>query len=115
MTPSALLTKKHDKYNLFELFYGELDTAPMIMTCPLTLECKLVHTHEMPTNYLFIGEIVGSYSEEWYLDNGKIDFTNLDPLILTMRDNNYWKLGDNAGKAWSEGKSIREKLKLKQE
>ena len=46
-----------DKSGLFEVFYGELETAPMIRECTLNLECKLVETLEFPTNYFFVGEI----------------------------------------------------------
>ena len=35
--------KKTDKSKLFDLFYGELKAAPMIETCPLSVECKLVN------------------------------------------------------------------------
>ena len=30
-----------DKAALFDVFYGELKTAPMITECPLSLECRL--------------------------------------------------------------------------
>ena len=31
-----------DKSELFEVFYGELGTAPMIRECPVNLECQVV-------------------------------------------------------------------------
>jgi flavin reductase (DIM6/NTAB) family NADH-FMN oxidoreductase RutF len=34
--------KKNDKSRIFDLFYGELKTAPMIKDCPLNMESKLV-------------------------------------------------------------------------
>ena len=33
--------RKTDKSNIFNVFYGELETAPMIMECPVSIECKL--------------------------------------------------------------------------
>ena len=65
--------EKTDKSKIFDVFYGELAPAPMIRECPLSLECKLVNAVDLPTNSLFIGEIVGAYSEERYLTEGKPD------------------------------------------
>jgi len=30
------------------------------------------------------------------------------PFTLTMPDNQYWEVGDNAGKAWSVGKNFKQ-------
>ena len=60
-----------------------------------------------PTNSFFIGEIVASYSEEQFLTNGAPDIKKVKPFLLTMPDNRYWSVGDNIGRAWSDGKSIR--------
>lgn len=106
--------EKADKSGLFEVFYGELETAPMIKECTLNLECKLVETIEFPTNYFFVGEIVGAYSEEQYMTQGKPDIKKMEPLLLTMPDNSYWKVGDYAGEAWKSGKAVKEKLKTEE-
>jgi flavin reductase (DIM6/NTAB) family NADH-FMN oxidoreductase RutF len=98
--------EKTDKSKIFDIFYGELPAAPMIRECPLSLECRLVNTVDLPTNSLFIGEIVGAYSEKRYLTEGKPDIRKISPFTLTMPDNNYWKIGENAGKAWSVGKNF---------
>ncbi|MDD1763364.1 MAG: flavin reductase family protein, partial [Methanobacteriaceae archaeon] len=58
-----------DKSEIFQVYYGELETAPLIEECPLSLECKLVDIYEMPANDLFIGEITASYTEKKYLTN----------------------------------------------
>ena len=103
--------QKADKSGLFKVFYGELKTAPMIQECPLCLECKLVDIVEFPGNHLFVGEIVSSYTEERYLTDGKPDVRKMNPLLLTMPDNNYWTVGEHAGKAWSVGKKLKEAKK----
>jgi flavin reductase (DIM6/NTAB) family NADH-FMN oxidoreductase RutF len=99
--------EKVDKGGLFEVFYGKLKTAPMIEECPLCMECKLVQTIEFPTNTLFIGEIIGSYAEERCLTDGRPDIKKMDPLLLTMPDNRYWRVGEYAGKAWGSGKGFK--------
>ncbi|WP_269848686.1 flavin reductase family protein [Methanosarcina horonobensis] len=48
--------EKVDKSGLFEVFYGELETAPMIKECTLNLECRLIETLEFPTNFFFLWE-----------------------------------------------------------
>ncbi len=96
--------KKTDKSKVFEVFYGNLKTAPMIQEAPLCLECNLVHTYKGPTNYFFIGEIQGVYAEKSLLENGKVSPKAMDFLFLTMPDNNYWALGESVGKAWNMGK-----------
>jgi flavin reductase (DIM6/NTAB) family NADH-FMN oxidoreductase RutF len=98
--------RRADKSALFEVFSGELGTAPMIRECTLSLECRLVDVKELPTNNLFIGEIVASYIDETCLSEGKPDVKKMKPLLLTMPDNNYWMIGDHAGKAWCVGRNI---------
>ena len=73
---------QHDKSGIFDLFYGELKTAPMIKDCPLNMECQLVGIVESGLSEIFIGEIVGTYTEEKFLTDGKLDFRKMEPLIL---------------------------------
>jgi len=101
---------KTDKSKLFEVFYGELKSAPLITVCPLNMECKLVQTVDLPTNTLFIGEIVNIYSEEKYLDNGKPDVKKIRPFLLTMPDNRFWAVGEQVGNAWKDGVKFRETI-----
>ncbi|MBI5307996.1 MAG: flavin reductase family protein, partial [Planctomycetes bacterium] len=102
--------KKVDKSKLFEVFYGELKSAPMIVNCPVTMECKLVQPVELPTNYFFIAEIINIYTEERFLTDGKPDVKKMNPFVLTMPDNRFWTIGECIGKAWHEGIAVRERL-----
>lgn len=97
-----------DKSGLFEVFYGELETAPMIRECPLCLECKLIDVVELPSNSLFLGEIVAAYTEEKYLTGGKPDIQKMNPVLLTMPDGDYRAVGERVAKAWSVGKKLKE-------
>jgi len=96
-----------DKSRLFTVFYGQLKTAPMIEECPVCLECRLVDAVELPTNTLYIGEIVAVYSDDTFMTDGKTDFTKVNPLFLTMPDNRYWRIGPGAGMAWKIGRSLK--------
>jgi len=99
--------EKTDKSTVFDIFYGHLPNAPMIQQCPLCMECGLVNAIDLPSNTLFIGEIIETHTEERYLTDGKPDIKKMKPFTLTMPDNNFWKVGVNAGKAWSIGKDFR--------
>ena len=103
--------KKTDKSEIFDLFYGELKTAPLIRDCPLCIECKLVEIVESGLNEIFIGEIMGIYTEERFLTDGKLDFKKMKPLILSQPDTSYWRLGEQVGKAWNIGKRYKAKRK----
>jgi flavin reductase (DIM6/NTAB) family NADH-FMN oxidoreductase RutF len=101
--------RKVDKSCLFDLFYGEIETAPMISDCPLNIECKLVQTVALQDHSIYIGEIIAAYSEEQFLTNGKPDFKKIDPMLLTMPDNRYWRFGDQVGCAWKDGLQLKKK------
>ena len=98
--------RKTEKSELFKVFYGELKTAPMIKDCPLNIECKLYDIYELPTNPMYIGEIVAAYTEEKYLTDGKPDIKKINPFVLTMPDNSFWAVGEYLGKAWGIGKKL---------
>ena len=99
--------KKTDKSELFDLFYGELKSAPMIEQAPLTLACRLHKAVDLPTNTVFIGELVESWCEDDCLTDGKPDVSKIDPFMLTMPDNQFWALGKKVGDAWSSGKALK--------
>lgn len=98
---------KADKSGLFETFYGKLKTAPMIKECPLNLECKVVRSLEFVIDQAFIGEIVAAYSEERYLTDGLPDIKKMEPILFSMHDNNYWRIGEHLARAWNIGKEFK--------
>ncbi len=102
--------RKIDKSTLFEHFYGILKTAPMIRECPLNLECRLVQTVDFQgSNELFIGEIVEVYADERFLTDDLPDIRKIRPMVFSMHDNNYWKIGQHIGRAWKIGKDYQPK------
>ena len=101
--------KKTDKSEIFDLFYGELKTAPLIRDCPLCMECKVVEIVESGPNEIYIGEIIGTYTEDKFLTDGKLDFRKMKPLILSQPDTSYWRLGEQVAMAWNIGKKYKAK------
>jgi len=108
---SIISGREADKSTIFSTFYGSIKTAPMISECPITLECKLIETVGFATHDICIGEIIESYTEKKYLTNDVPDIKKVNPIIYSMYDNNYWKLGENIGKAYHIGKKYRPKEK----
>ena len=96
--------KNTDKSGVFETFTEELDTAPMIRQCRLTMECRLVQTVEFKVDTVYFGEIVGVYADGDALADGAPDWKKINPLIFTFPDKGYWTLGDWVAEAWSAGK-----------
>lgn len=70
------------------------------------MECRVVQVVDLPSNEFFIGEIVGAYTEERFITDGKPDIKKMNPF-LTMPDNRYWSVGEFMGKAWSIGKKFK--------
>lgn len=98
---------KVDKSGVFTVFYGKLGTAPMAQECRLNMECKLLQAIDLSGDSGFIGEIVATYCEDKYMEDGTPDIRKLDPIIFSLGDNNYWNIGKNIGKAWSIGKGYK--------
>ena len=98
---------KTDKSGVFETFFGELKTAPLIQNCPLSMECRLYDTYEVKTHDVFIGEIVATYVDEAVLTDGKVDLEKVKPLLFDMSSKKYWSLGPAVGSCWSVGKQYK--------
>lgn len=99
--------READKSLLFDVFYGALETAPMIRECPLCLELRLFQVVELPSNAFYIGEIVAGWADGEILTDGRPDVEKYRPLLLTMPDNRYWTLGESVAGAWSVGKAYK--------
>ena len=99
--------RKRDKSFLFDIFYGELKTAPMIDECPVNMECRLERIVDFPSHDVFVGEVVQTHVDEWALSGGKLDISQIKPLLFDMSSKKYWALGDPLADCWSVGKEIK--------
>ena len=97
---------KYDKSKVFETFYGKLKTAPMIKECPFNVECKLIQIVDLPMEELFIGELIGVYTEQRYLTEGLPDIRKMNPIALQMPQKKYVTVGAEVGSAWEMGKKL---------
>lgn len=101
--------KTTDKAALFDVFYGELETAPMISQCPVNMELKLYDVLDFQSHDIFIGELVQTYADDAVMTDGKIDIASLRPLLFDMASKKYWSLGRSMGNCWRVGKSLKKK------
>jgi flavin reductase (DIM6/NTAB) family NADH-FMN oxidoreductase RutF len=98
--------KDKDKSGLFDVFYGDTGTAPMVQECPFCVECRLVKTVPLTGDNVYVGEMVAVYAEEGMLLEQSPDVKKMDLIFLTMPDNKYWVLGDEVADAYSIGESL---------
>jgi flavin reductase (DIM6/NTAB) family NADH-FMN oxidoreductase RutF len=95
---------RRDKSEIFQVEFGDLKTAPLIAECPVKHECKVIHTLDLNSHILFVGEIMESYVNEDCISDGKPDPAKIDPLIYCTGTTQYHRLGETVGKAFSIGK-----------
>jgi len=97
---------KIDKSRVFETVAGELEHAPIVKGCAVAMQCRLFRSIELGFDELFIGEVAAAYAEPSCLSDGRPDLKKIDPFLLTMPDNRYWRVGEFLAPAWSVGKDF---------
>jgi len=101
--------RDEDKAARIEIVRGELESAPMVGQCPLSMECRLYRTVELREELFFIGEVASIFADEAVLSGDRVDPRRLQPIVLTRPDNTYWALGEVVGRAWEIGKALQKK------
>jgi flavin reductase (DIM6/NTAB) family NADH-FMN oxidoreductase RutF len=92
----------------FKIFYGKLETAPMIEQCPVNLECRVLHQLNVGSHILVVGEIVETYITEDCLKDGIPDVDKIKPFAFNPRpDAGYQAFGEVVGKAFNIGLALR--------
>ncbi|MGA6924384.1 MAG: flavin reductase family protein [Desulfosarcina sp.] len=99
--------KTTDKSSLFDVFSGELKSAPMIRQCPVNMELELHEVLDLQRHEIFIGELVQTYADDAVMTDGSIDIAKLRPLLFDMASKKYWALGKPVGNCWSVGKKLK--------
>jgi flavin reductase (DIM6/NTAB) family NADH-FMN oxidoreductase RutF len=103
---------KEDKIKTcqFTVFYGKLDTAPMIEQCPVNLECSVLHSLELGSHTLYVGRIEEVHASSDCLTEGKLDLDKVKPLaFLAEPSRQYYAMGGFQGKAFNIGLELKEK------
>lgn len=84
-----------DKSQIFESFYDEAGSAPMIKECPVNYLCKVIQTIPIFDFTMFLGEIVAAYADEGCLENERPNALKVKPTVLM--DTGYFALHDRVG------------------
>jgi flavin reductase (DIM6/NTAB) family NADH-FMN oxidoreductase RutF len=74
------------------------------MSNTVNLECRVIHSLDLSSHVLFIGEIIETHIDADCLTNGEPDPVKIDPLIYTTAVRQYRRLGEIVGQAWKVGK-----------
>ncbi|MFC2134759.1 flavin reductase family protein [Bacteroidota bacterium] len=83
-----------DKSELFDSFYGEVKTAPMIKECPINMECEITNIIDHEENEGVLGRIVKTYVNPECLVEGKLDIQKVNPIIWSKgKGYNYYEIG----------------------
>ncbi len=91
----------------FTIFYGLPARAPMIVECPLNLECMVKQIVELPTHSLVIADISETHVSESCILDGKIDVDMMDPIVyITSPIRKYGRLGTTVADAFSAGLNL---------
>jgi flavin reductase (DIM6/NTAB) family NADH-FMN oxidoreductase RutF len=101
-----------DKGALFEVFYGILEQVPMILDCPVNLECRVVKEFSIQHRQVFVGEVAQTYVDEPLVSKDQdrfriTDLGKLDPIIYAL-DNVYYRVGPPIGIGYQEARKLKE-------
>ena len=79
--------------------------APVIVGSPVVIECELIEFVETENFSAVLARVVNMAADESVLgENGKIDTGKIGMIFYESFSNSYYRLGEKAGKAWSEGR-----------
>lgn len=90
--------KDFDKFKEMHLtpVKAEKVSAPLILQCPLHLECKVTETVDLGSHTMFLADIVGmDVSEECVNHDGKLEIEKCD--LLAYAHGTYFALGKQLG------------------
>jgi flavin reductase (DIM6/NTAB) family NADH-FMN oxidoreductase RutF len=105
---------KNDKVAVcgFTVFYGKLNTAPLIEQCPINLECSLVKVVDFKTHALCIGQIEEVHVSDDCLTDGKPDVEKVRPLVYSSGlELAYYGLGKKIAPGFQVGKKLMKRKK----
>ncbi len=92
---------KVDKSDAFEYELGENGT-PMIKNSPLVIECEVVDNYDAGNNFdNFVVKFTGTYVEEENLEDDKISYCKMKPVLFEFPTYEYLATGEVLGKCLS--------------
>jgi flavin reductase (DIM6/NTAB) family NADH-FMN oxidoreductase RutF len=101
---------KADKVKVckFKVFYGKLETAPLIEQCPVNLECKIEHMLDLGTHVLVVGRIEEVYVSSDCMTGDQPDVKKIKPLTyVSFPANLYLGAGEEVARAFKVGLELK--------
>ncbi len=93
----------------FTVFYGKVESAPLIDECPVNIECRVLQTVSLPSHELVIGQIEEIHVTDSCLTNDEPDVRKMNPFLWVARPTDeYWTFGKQIGKGHSMGREIKQ-------
>ncbi len=94
----------------FKVFYGNLNTAPLIEQCPINLECEVLHILDLGSHHLVIGKVVETYVTEDCLTDGQPDIDKVKPFAnKPFKPAKYYTIGEAFADVFKIGWEIKGK------
>ena len=82
--------------------------APYICEFPVNLECKIIHIADLGLHTQFVGEVVNAKVDSVLLEQNQKPLIELVmPLLFAPHSGNYYTVGEEVGKAFSLGASLK--------
>jgi flavin reductase (DIM6/NTAB) family NADH-FMN oxidoreductase RutF len=95
----------------FTIFYGTLDSAPLIEQCPVAMECEVLHILKLGSHDAIIGTVVETHVSEDCLTEGAPDITKINPIAFSReKHSKYYAIGACVGQAFSVGLEFKKKM-----
>ena len=90
----------------FHATKSEFVDAPLIDELPMALECKVISYD--PKSCRLVGQIVNVCADESVLnEDGMVDVSKLRPITYDPMSHHYLVLGEQVGRAFHGGKSLK--------
>jgi flavin reductase (DIM6/NTAB) family NADH-FMN oxidoreductase RutF len=94
----------------FDVFYGQLESVPMIGQCAVNHSCEVMQILNMGSHELIVGKIVETFVSEESMTQGRPDPVKIRPFMFAGRG--YFALGEYSGDAFRCGIAVNPKAKL---
>ncbi len=81
--------------------------APLIVECPLNIECRYTGELELGDYRVVLGEILEIHAAaKAFGEDGSMDTRQFDPLVYLGGIRQYWGLGEKVADAYRDGLSL---------
>ena len=92
----------------FTIFYGDLETAPLIEECPINMECVVTQVLDFEMHSLLIVDVKQTHVSDDCMNDGALDTSKVDPMLfLTAPTKKYFRVGEMLGDAYKMGLELK--------